>query len=162
LRRPVDYDVMAEKKNSRGSLKDLAWGVLMFVGGGLIAITGWSSYRQDARIERSGQRAEGYLTRKNAQVIYESVSYDIEYWFTLPGGERVEASRYVSEGLWSTLHEGEPFVVLYSAADPQQNFPLGGGEASIWTLVVSTIAAIVALVGVLGIVYFFRPQMFDS
>jgi len=150
------------KKNSGRSWKELAWGLGLLTFGCLATFSGWTEYRRDNGIERSGQRAEGHLTRKTFLHIYDTaVDYYIDYWFTPPGGERIQESRQISEGLWDKMREGGTFTVMYSPADPRQNYPQGESKASIWTLILMGVCVIIALVGVFFLAFFIRPQMFD-
>ncbi|MDX6613445.1 MAG: hypothetical protein QOD75_2631 [Blastocatellia bacterium] len=150
------------EKNSRRSLKDLAWGLGLLTFGCLATFGGWTDYRRDLSIERSGQRAEGHLKRKTFLHIYDTaVDYYIDYWFTSPGGERIEENRKISESLWDKMREGGSFTVMYSPTDPRQNYPQGESKASIWTLILMGVCAIVALSGVYAIAFFLHPQMFE-
>ena len=150
------------EKTSRRSLKELAWGLGLLSFGCLVTISGWRDYRRDANIERGGQRAEGHLKRKSFIHIYDTVvDCYIDYWFALPGGERIEASQKISESHWQKMREGGAFTVMYSPADPRQNYPLGESNATIGTLIGTGVCAIIALVGVVFIASFLRPQILD-
>ena len=151
---------MSEKNSRR--LKDLAWGLGLFIFGCLATVGGWRDYRRDSNIERVGQRADGHLKRKSFIHIYDTaVDCYIDYSFTVPGGERIEASRMISERHWYKMREGGSFTVVYSPADPRQNYPLGEGKASIQTLIGTGVCAVIALVGFALIASFARPQILD-
>jgi len=150
------------EKSPRRNWKDLAWGLGLLTFGCLVTLGGWRDYRRDASIERGGQRADGYLKRKSFDHIYDTaVDCYIDYWFALPGGERIEASQRISESHWRKMREGGVFAVMYSPADPRQNYPLGESKASIWTLIGIGFFALMILAGVCFIASFVRPQIFD-
>ena len=135
-------------------------GALFFVVGCIGAIGSWGAYRLDTSIETSGQRADGRITKKSVLFAADGDSdYIVEYWFNLPSGKRVEAVRGVHKKLWSTLRDGEAFVVLYSAENPKRNFPLGGGVTSIGiTVFVSVFFTVFAASGALLIAGFVRGK----
>lgn len=151
-------------RTSRNSRVVLVAGVLFFTLGFVAAVGSWVAYRLDTGIERNGQRVEGHITRKSLLFVADGDSdYNVEYWFQLPSGERVESARGVHKGLWSTLKEGESLVVLYSTENPKRNFPLGGGVTSIGTTAfVSFVSTIVAVFGALLIVSFMRSRKTDT
>ena len=125
-------NVRHQESSSRGSRVALGIGALFLVVGCIGAIGSWGAYRLDTSIEKSGQRAEGRITKKSVLFVADGDSdFIVEYWFNLPSGKRVEAVRGVDKKLWNTLRDGEAFVVLYSAQNPKRNFPLGGAVTSI-------------------------------
>ena len=143
-------------KSLQASRTTLAMGVLFFIVGSIGALGSWAAYWLDTDIERNGQRAQGHITKKSYMLVADGDSdYNVEYWFMLPSGERVESNRGVHKELWSTLKEGNSVIVLYSADNPKRNFPLGGGVNSIGvTVFVSAISAVIAMFGSLLIVGF--------
>lgn len=151
---------MPQENSSRGSRVALGMGALFFVVGCIGAIGSWGAYRLDTSIEKSGQRAEGRITKKSVLVAADGDSdYIVEYWFNLPSGKRVEAVRGVHKELWNTLRDGEALVVLYSAENPERNFPLGGGIASIGiTVFVSVFFAVFAASGALLVAGYSRGK----
>ena len=143
-------------KRSQTSRTAFVMGVLFFIVGSIGALGSWAAYWLDTGIERNGHRAQGHVTRKSYLSVADGGSdYNVEYWFMLPSGERVESNRGVHKELWSTLKEGNSVIVLYSADNPKRNFPLGGGVTSIGVAVfVSVISAVIAVFGSLLIAGF--------
>ncbi|WP_228217214.1 hypothetical protein [Aromatoleum toluclasticum] len=91
-----------------------------------------SAYWGDTEIERNGLCAVGHVTKKELFLVANGDSdYIVEYWLVLPRGERVEVSRGVSKRLWKCVEKGGTFAVLYSAANPNRNFPVAGGVTSV-------------------------------
>jgi len=136
------------------------FGILFFAVGCYGAVSSWDVYRLDSSIEKSGQRAEGHITRKSLLYAADGDSdYNVEYWFDLPSGERVEAIRGVHKKLWKTMRKGKSIVVLYSAENPNRNFPLGAGFTSVgFTVFMSAFFTLFAASGALLIVAFFRAK----
>ena len=153
-------NVMPQESSSRGSRVALGMGALFFVVGCIGAIGSWGAYRLDTSIEKSGQRAEGRITKKSVLFAADGDSdYIVEYQFNLPSGKRVEAVRGVHKELWNTLRDGEAFVVLYSAENPKRNFPLGGGVTSIGVTVFASVFFVVfAAFGALLVAGFIRGK----
>lgn len=156
--------VMPQKSSSRGSRVALGMGALFLVVGCIGAIGSWGAYRLDTSIEKSGQRAEGRITKKSVLFAADGDSdYIVEYWFNLPSGKRVEAVRGVHKQLWNTLRDGEAFVVLYSAEKPKRNFPLGGGVTSIGLAVFASVFfGSFAAFGALLVVGFIRGERTEA
>ena len=79
---------MPQESSSRGSRVALGIGALFFVVGCIGAIGSWAAYRLDTSIEKSGQRAEGRITKKSVLFVADGDSdYTVEYWFNLPSGK---------------------------------------------------------------------------
>ena len=157
-------NVMPQESSSRGSRVALGIGALFFVVGCIGAIGSWSAYRLDNSIEKSGQRAEGRITKKSVLFVADGDSdFIVEYWFNLPSGKRVEAVRGVDKKLWNTLRDGEAFVVLYSAESPKRNFPSGGGVTSIGvTVFASVFFGVFAVFGALLVAGFIRGKRTEA
>ncbi|MET0552440.1 MAG: DUF3592 domain-containing protein [Vicinamibacteria bacterium] len=110
----------------------------------------WVVYRMDGTIARTGERADGHVTRKSVVRAADDTDYTIDYWFALPGGARVEATRGIGRELWSAVRTGDVLTVRYSAADPKRNFPEQAGHPGLgMTVFVSAVCAAVAVLGAL-------------
>ena len=152
----LNSGVRYQMKRSQTSRTVLVMGVLFFIVGSIGALGSWAAYWLDAGIERNGQRAQGHITKKSYMFVADGDSdYNVEYWFMLPSGERVESSRGVPKDLWGMLDEGHSVTVLYSAENPKRNFLLRGGFTSIGvTVFVSVISAVIAIFGSLLVLGF--------
>lgn len=112
----------------------IAFGMgLMFLVLGLLGAVGsWRAWRLDTGIVAAGERAAGQVTR--TYVLPDGggdSDYRVDYWFDLPDGRRLQASRGVTKALWQTFGTGQAVVVHYAADNPKRNFPAGGGVTSI-------------------------------
>lgn len=128
----------------------LAVGCLLALLGLIGAVGGWAAYLTDSRLLASGPRAVGTVVRKQFLPAADGSSdYLIEYHFNVPIGQQLQSLRGVSKDLWSSLSVGATLPVVYAAADPQRNFPVGAGVTS-WgaTVFVSAVFFVVALFGV--------------
>jgi len=103
---------------------------------GLIAVIGAiGAYLTDTWIVEHGGRAVGQITNRRSTSTSDGADYYLEYWFTLPTGEKQEASRGVSRQLWSRVRRGDTLTILYHPEQPDRNFPEGEGVTSLFVLV---------------------------
>lgn len=149
---------MSAAAHERPSRIALLMGLLFLLVGAFGVVGSWAAWRLDSGIAASGERATGHLTRKSMLRAADGDSdYVVDYWFVLPDGTRMEAHRTLTKSLWLGLREGQPFKVRYSAANPNRNFPEGGGVTSLGVVIfVSSLSALFALFGALLLWGFFR------
>jgi hypothetical protein len=129
---------------SRGSRVVLITGVLLVLIGAVGAVGSWRAYSLDTGIEESGLRAVGYIADKSMSFASDGDSdFNVSYWFILPSGERIEATRAVSKARWSEFRKDGTLVVAYSASNPRRNFPLGAGVTSLGVTVFLSMLGVV-------------------
>ena len=126
-------------------------GLLFLLAGLLGAIGSWGAYRLDSGIVAAGERAQGHVTRTYVLRAGDGDSdFLVDYWFHLPDGQRIQASRSVSQSLWKTLGKGQTVQVHYAADNPKRNFPAGGGVTSLGLVLFTGVFS--ALFAVFGVV----------
>lgn len=123
---------------------------IVFLAAGLLTVFGsWRGYQLDTGILEHGVRTQGHITKKVTIAAADGGSeYGVDYWFTLPEGQRIEAHGGVPKSLWDGLREGETLEIAYSPEYPRRNFPVGGGVTSLGiTMFVGTFGAVFAALG---------------
>jgi hypothetical protein len=141
-----------ERGDGRARVVAIVLAAAFCVVGTIGAVGSWVVYRLDGAIARGGERADGHVTRKSLVYATDGDSdYTVDYWFVLPSGARIEATRGIRKALWATLREGDVVAVRYSAANPRRNFPErdgppGVGVTAFVSLLCATLAAFGALV----------------
>jgi hypothetical protein len=138
----------------------LVFGVVFLVVGLLAVFGSWRGYQLDTGILEHGARAEGHITKKVVLAAADGDSdHGIDYWFALPGGQRIEAHAGVPKPMWDGLREGGTLDIAYSPDYPRRNFPVGGGVTSLGiTIFVGTFGAVFAALGGLLIGGYVRPR----
>ncbi len=115
----------------RRSKLSLVFGIVFLALGLLVVFGSWRGYQLDQRILEQGARAEGHITKKVVLAAADGDSdHGIDYWFTLPDGQRIEAHAGMPKPTWDGLREGDSIEVAYSAEYPRRNFPAGGSVTS--------------------------------
>ena len=134
---------------ARRSAISLVFGIVFLAVGLLTVFGSWRGYQLDNRILEHGVRAPGQITKKVVAAAADGTNeYGVDYWFTLPEGERIEAHGGVPKSLWDGLREGDTLEIAYSPEYPRRNFPVGGGVASLGiTMFVGTFGAVFAALG---------------
>jgi len=133
----------------RRSTISLVFGIVFLVIGLLTVFGSWRGYQLDNGILEHGVRTQGHITKKIVIAAADGDSdYGVDYWFTLPAGQRIEAHGGIPKSLWDGLHEGDTLEIAYSSEYPRRNFPVGGGVTSLGlTIFVGTFGAIFAVLG---------------
>ena len=142
----------------------VAIGVLFLLFGLGVVVGQWGAYNLDTGIEKHGGRATGFVTKKTFVFSSDGDSdYVLEYCFSLPSGQQLRPRRTVSKDLWSSLQEGESFVVLYHPENPNRNFPVGSGVTSFGvTVFVWVLGAVFLVFGALIFVGRIRRKSADA
>jgi len=113
----------------------LGFGALYLVVGLCCLIGGTVRLVHDFDVARHGERAIGQVVTK-----YHAVAIDgartpfVDYWFTLPGGQRIKASQPVSDSKWQAFEPGMSITVVYSPQNPAHSYPQAGSLGPIATL----------------------------
>lgn len=129
--------------------------LVMLVLGLAGVVMAWGAYFVDAGLVAHGPRAKAVVLKKEFLRAADGDSdHLVTYRFEVPDGAPVTSQRGLGQAQWTELDVGDELVIVYSATDPQRNFPEGAGVTSIaapilFTVVFGAVAALgaAALVG---------------
>ena len=135
-------------------------GIWFFVGAPFLIIgiyVGIDTWRQDERIAREGQVAQGIVLTKSVKRSRESggretTSYRVGFRFRAPDGTVVKREAQVSSDLWDRMLEREPIQVTFLPGDPWTNRI--EGESSNWMLAAIFMGLGLVFVPIGGFIFF--------
>lgn len=140
-------------------IKVLLIGLMFLLPGLTFMIGSWGAYWLDTSIREHGPQSVGHVTKKLILHSDDGSDHIVEYWFKLPDGRQINMSRGVSKDLWDSLSSDKLFTVVYSAENPNRNFPLGSGVTSLGlTIYASIFGLIFTVFGALIIAGSFFPK----
>ena len=138
----------------RASIGSLGCGILFLIAGLFFIAASWVVYSRDTRTEDQGERETGRITGKESLIAADGDSdFYVEYSFELSDGTQLTSRRAVPKGIWDDLSIGDSVEVRYDPAQPERNFPEGGGNTSAGVATfVSFIGVAISLLGTVVII----------
>jgi hypothetical protein len=119
------------------SFAGLVLGVAICAIGVLALVGSWGGHWFDREIQDRGGRSVGHVTDKHFS---QPNDWDVDYWFLLPDGQRVDARRRgISEALWQRLQIGDLIDVRYELNNPARNFPAKEGNTPAVPVIIASV-----------------------
>ncbi|PKN53088.1 MAG: hypothetical protein CVU55_03875 [Deltaproteobacteria bacterium HGW-Deltaproteobacteria-13] len=120
----------------------------------------WEAYSEYMRVNKYAGYAIGHVTKKNfSQAADGNGIYYIDYWFLIPGGNRISSTGNILQQQWDTLKIDDTLEIRYDLSSPDRNIPKYGGSLSlVYVFLVFILGAVFLIFGLMRLMNSFNMR----